>query len=104
MPSWLRSKTAITGWKWTSRSGHQTVRRPHSIAPPVRHCHVSKRWQGASLQHGWLCAGYKGASDMYIDTNVQLAIAAARQLSEKGGLRVHILVPDQTEFNRSYKM
>ncbi len=41
---------------------------------------------------------------MYIDTNVQLAIAAARQLSEKGGLRVHILVPDQTEFNRSYKM
>ena len=41
---------------------------------------------------------------MYIDTNVQLAIAAARQLGEKGGLRVHILVPDQTEFNRSYKM
>ena len=79
---------------------------------------------------------------MYIDTNVQLAIAAARQvcgclvppaaasptalfgilytqqsslcgltgvsqssqLSQKAGLRVHILVPDQTEYNRSYKL
>ena len=27
-------------------------------------------------------AGYKGASDMYIDTNVQLAIAAARQVRD----------------------
>lgn len=41
---------------------------------------------------------------MYIDTNVQLAIATARQMRDKAGLRVHILVPDQTEFNRSYKM
>lgn len=47
---------------------------------------------------------YKGASDMYIDTNVQLAIATARKLRDIGGLRVHILVPDQTEFGRSNKM
>ena len=31
-------------------------------------------------------------------------VAFLAQLRDKGGLRVHILVPDQTEFNRSYKM
>lgn len=46
---------------------------------------------------------YKGASDMYIDTNVQLAIAAARQI-RKSGRTVHIVVPDATEFKRSYKL
>ena len=79
--------------------------------------------------------GYKGASDMYIDTNVQLAIAAARQVIcrgachllqkdgmlpvpmpntlltsallpqiRKAGKTVHIVVPDATEFKRSYKL
>lgn len=26
------------------------------------------------------CAGYKGASDLFIDSNIQLALAAARQV------------------------
>jgi hypothetical protein len=72
---------------------------------------------------------------MYIDTNVQLAIAAARQVTSHGachplqmdgvppvpllrssltfavlpqirkaGKTVHIVVPDATEFKRSYKL
>lgn len=72
---------------------------------------------------------------MYIDTNVQLAIAAARQVTccgachpmqkdgmqllplpsnsltlavlpqiRKAGKTVHIVVPDATEFKRSYKL
>ena len=68
---------------------------------------------------------------MYIDTNVQLAIAAARQVRlympmakkllqhsvrpdthqamqrvqiRKSGRTVHIVVPDATEFKRSYKL
>lgn len=28
----------------------------------------------------WLPAGYKGASDLYIDANIQLAIAAGKQV------------------------
>ncbi len=30
-----------------------------------------------------LSAGYKGASDMFIDSNVQLALAAARQVGQR---------------------
>lgn len=44
--------------------------------------------------------GYKGASDVFIDSNAQLAIAAARTLSE-GGKRVHILLPDANEYRRT---
>lgn len=29
----------------------------------------------------WLPTGYKGASDLYIDANIQLAIAAGKQVS-----------------------
>jgi len=47
---------------------------------------------------------YKGASDMYIDTNVQLAIATAQQILKYSGLNAHIVVPDATEYNRSYKL
>lgn len=49
--------------------------------------------------------GYEGASDAYIDANVQFAIAAARYLRDGGdGRRVHIVVPDEDELNRSRKM
>lgn len=46
---------------------------------------------------------YKGASDMYIDTNVQLAIATAKQIKAEG-YKVHIVVPDITEYKRSFKL
>ncbi|KAK9909885.1 hypothetical protein WJX75_008958 [Coccomyxa subellipsoidea] len=48
--------------------------------------------------------GYKGASDWFIDSNIQLAMAASRILVKESGKRVHILVPDGGEYNRSYKM
>ncbi|CAL8467622.1 g7160 [Coccomyxa elongata] len=48
--------------------------------------------------------GYKGASDWFIDSNIQLAIAASRILVKESGKKVHIVVPDGGEYNRSYKM
>ncbi|GAB4822300.1 hypothetical protein N2152v2_009346 [Parachlorella kessleri] len=48
--------------------------------------------------------GYKGSSDLYIDANIQLALAAGRRIYEKSGKRVHVLVPDEVEYRRAYKM
>lgn len=48
--------------------------------------------------------GYKGSSDLYIDANTQFAIAAARQIHASTNKRVHVLVPDQPEYNRSQKI
>ncbi|PRW60675.1 LOW PSII ACCUMULATION chloroplastic [Chlorella sorokiniana] len=48
--------------------------------------------------------GYKGASDLYIDANIQLAIAAGKQLSEVTGKRVHLLLPDEVEYKRAVDM
>lgn len=47
--------------------------------------------------------GYKGSSDLYIDSNVSLAMAAAREIA-KEGKRVHVVMPDQGEYVRTYKM
>ena len=40
---------------------------------------------------------------MWVDSNVQLALAAARALAA-AGKRVHIVLPDLGEYSRSYKM
>ncbi|KAI3429268.1 hypothetical protein D9Q98_005365 [Chlorella vulgaris] len=48
--------------------------------------------------------GYKGASDLYIDANIQLALAASRKLAEVTGKRVHLLLPDETEYLRAKDM
>jgi len=62
---------------------------------------------------------YKGSSDLFIDSNVQLAMSAAKMLAgvaplpagspassaaPAGGRRVHIVVPDLGEYGRSYKL
>jgi len=47
--------------------------------------------------------GYKGSSDTFIDSNIQFAIAAGRNLNQVGR-RVHIVVPDSGELARSQKM
>jgi len=47
--------------------------------------------------------GYKGASDLYIDSNLQLAISAARKLHERDGKKVHVVLSDAGELKRSYK-
>jgi hypothetical protein len=49
-------------------------------------------------------AGYKGSSDLYIDANIQLALAAAKQLYAFAGKRCHILLPDETEYRRAAKL
>lgn len=46
---------------------------------------------------------YKGSSDLFIDSNVQLALAAAKQLAA-AGKKVHVVVPDLGEYARSYKI
>lgn len=51
-----------------------------------------------------LCAGYKGSSDLYIDSNIQLALAAAKQLTTDTGKRFHILLPDEAEYKRAISM
>lgn len=48
--------------------------------------------------------GYKGSSDLYIDTNIQLAVAAARKIFSTTAMKVHILVPDEPEYRRAYKL
>lgn len=47
--------------------------------------------------------GYKGSSDVFIDSNVQLALAAAKRLAARGR-KVHIVLPDGGEYDRTYKM
>lgn len=47
--------------------------------------------------------GYKGASDLFIDSNLQLAITAAIKLSARDGKKVHVVVPDAGELQRSSK-
>ena len=49
-------------------------------------------------------AAYKGASDAYIDANVQLALATARDVHAASGQRVVVLLPDQPEYERSSKL
>lgn len=44
---------------------------------------------------------YKGESDLYIDSNVQLAVAAARKLAAEG-VKAHVVCPDQGEYDRAY--
>lgn len=48
--------------------------------------------------------GYKGSSDLYIDSNIQLAIAAGRKIYSTTAMKVHILLPDEPEYKRAYKM
>jgi hypothetical protein len=45
--------------------------------------------------------GYKGSSDLYIDANIQLAVSAGRKLYEATGKRVHVCLPDETEYLRA---
>eukprot|EP00873_Tetraselmis_striata_P001072 jgi/Tetstr1/421336/TSEL_012307.t1 len=48
--------------------------------------------------------GYKESSDAFIDANIQLALVAARKLSNNGEKRVHVVLPDDVEYNRAAKM
>jgi hypothetical protein len=47
---------------------------------------------------------------MWVDSNVQLAMAAAKAISSAGAAnggkatRVHIVLPDVGEYSRSYRM
>lgn len=47
--------------------------------------------------------GYKGSSDLFIDSNAQLAIAAAKRLAI-AGMRTHVVMPDNGEYIRTYQM
>eukprot|EP01023_Acetabularia_acetabulum_P038504 TRINITY_DN3692_c0_g1_i4.p2 TRINITY_DN3692_c0_g1~~TRINITY_DN3692_c0_g1_i4.p2 ORF type:complete len:371 (-),score=75.62 TRINITY_DN3692_c0_g1_i4:36-1094(-) len=47
--------------------------------------------------------GYKGASDAFIDSNVELALSGATKLAEDGK-KVRLLLPDESEYNRSQNM
>jgi hypothetical protein len=51
-----------------------------------------------------LDAGYKGSSDLYIDANIQLAVAAGKQLAALSGKKIHLLLPDATEYYRAIKL
>ncbi|PNW85398.1 hypothetical protein CHLRE_03g184550v5 [Chlamydomonas reinhardtii] len=46
---------------------------------------------------------YKGASDLFIDSNTQLALAAAKRLSARGR-KVHIVLPDGGEHARTCRI
>eukprot|EP00882_Tetradesmus_deserticola_P024642 GHRQ01026944.1.p1 GENE.GHRQ01026944.1~~GHRQ01026944.1.p1 ORF type:complete len:157 (+),score=31.25 GHRQ01026944.1:104-574(+) len=46
---------------------------------------------------------YKGSSDLFIDSNIQYALLAAKQISATGK-KVHLVAPDFGEYARSYKM
>jgi len=48
--------------------------------------------------------GYKGSSDLYIDSNIQLAISAGRKIYSTTAMKVHILLPDDAEYKRAYKL
>lgn len=51
-----------------------------------------------------LYKGYKGASDLYIDANIQLALSAGKQLHEVTGKKVHVCLPDEAEYNRAKEL
>lgn len=46
---------------------------------------------------------YKGSSDLFIDSNIQYALLAAKQIAATGK-KVHLVAPDFGEYARSYKM
>eukprot|EP00878_Enallax_costatus_P031465 GHUV01034410.1.p1 GENE.GHUV01034410.1~~GHUV01034410.1.p1 ORF type:complete len:220 (+),score=38.50 GHUV01034410.1:158-817(+) len=46
---------------------------------------------------------YKGSSDLFIDSNIQYALSAAKQISA-AGKKVHLVAPDFGEYARSYNM
>eukprot|EP00192_Tetraselmis_astigmatica_P012329 CAMPEP_0117680296 /NCGR_PEP_ID=MMETSP0804-20121206/18275_1 /TAXON_ID=1074897 /ORGANISM="Tetraselmis astigmatica, Strain CCMP880" /LENGTH=398 /DNA_ID=CAMNT_0005489781 /DNA_START=35 /DNA_END=1228 /DNA_ORIENTATION=+ len=48
--------------------------------------------------------GYKGSSDTFIDANIQLALVGARKISEDGKRRVHVVLPDDAEYDRAVKL
>lgn len=48
--------------------------------------------------------GYKGSSDLYIDSNIQLAISAGRKIFSTTAMKVHILLPDEAEYKRAYRL
>lgn len=48
--------------------------------------------------------GYKGSSDLYIDSNIQLAISAGRKIYSTTAMKVHILLPDEAEYKRAYRL
>ncbi|GFR41032.1 hypothetical protein Agub_g1465, partial [Astrephomene gubernaculifera] len=47
--------------------------------------------------------GYKGSSDLFIDSNTQLALAGAKRLAARGR-KVHIVLPDEGEYSRTYRI
>eukprot|EP00798_Chlamydomonas_sp_ICE-L_P008024 gene8024-1254_t len=46
---------------------------------------------------------YKGSSDLFMDSNVQLALFGAKQIALTGK-KVHVVLPDLGEYTRSFKM
>ncbi|KGN45217.1 protein LOW PSII ACCUMULATION 3, chloroplastic [Cucumis sativus] len=49
-------------------------------------------------------SSYKGSSDDFIDANIQLALAVARNLQEKRGIRSCIVFPDKPEKRRASQL
>lgn len=49
-------------------------------------------------------SSYKGSSDEFIDANIQLALAVARNLQEKRGTRSCIVFPDKPEKRRASEL
>ncbi|KXZ56733.1 hypothetical protein GPECTOR_1g660 [Gonium pectorale] len=47
--------------------------------------------------------GYKGSSDLFIDSNTQLALAGAKRLAARGR-KVHIVLPDGGEYARTFRI
>ncbi|PNH12421.1 hypothetical protein TSOC_000679 [Tetrabaena socialis] len=47
--------------------------------------------------------GYKGSSDLFIDSNTQLSLAAAKRLAARGR-KVHIVLPDGGEYARTCRI
>ncbi|GLC38956.1 hypothetical protein PLESTB_000465400 [Pleodorina starrii] len=47
--------------------------------------------------------GYKGSSDLFIDSNTQLALAGAKRMAARGR-KVHIVLPDAGEYARTCRI
>ncbi|GIL72985.1 hypothetical protein Vretifemale_3208, partial [Volvox reticuliferus] len=47
--------------------------------------------------------GYKGSSDLFIDSNTQLALAGAKRVAARGR-KVHIVLPDGGEYTRTCRI
>ncbi|RMZ57225.1 hypothetical protein APUTEX25_004059, partial [Auxenochlorella protothecoides] len=45
--------------------------------------------------------GFKDSADQFLDANIQLAIAAGRVIHKETGKKVHLLLPDGTEYRRA---